>query len=97
MTQRMSLKEMRDRAVYRQRGLCCYCNEKFTDENPPTAEHVVPRSKGGRNRLTNIKAACQRCNQGRGNAKDTPGLRRFLRERPDLVMAEVGEDEDEDE
>ena len=32
-----------------------------------TAEHLVPRSKGGRNTKDNIVAACLRCNQTRAD------------------------------
>jgi 5-methylcytosine-specific restriction endonuclease McrA len=53
-------------------GRCCYCN-RMTFENPPepglkrTIEHVTPRSKGGSNAISNLRIACYRCNNARGN------------------------------
>jgi len=41
---------------------CQYCNEKAT-----TVDHVVPRSRGGKHVWSNVVAACQRCNNFKGN------------------------------
>jgi 5-methylcytosine-specific restriction endonuclease McrA len=32
-----------------------------------TIDHVVPRSRGGRNEWTNVVAACARCNHRKGD------------------------------
>ena len=46
---------------YRRQGYtCAYCGTKPSEL--PDAEHVVPLSKGGRNDMTNIVAACRTCN-----------------------------------
>ena len=46
---------------------CCkYCFEPFS-VSPATAEHRVPRSKGGSNLEHNIDAACKRCNTLKGS------------------------------
>lgn len=31
-----------------------------------SADHIVPRSRGGTNDLTNLRAACRHCNSARG-------------------------------
>jgi len=44
---------------------CAYCGCVMEIETS-TADHVVPRSKGGSNFHTNLVAACFLCNQERG-------------------------------
>ena len=46
---------------------CCYCNRKFSKNVIISVEHIVPRSCGGSNNLTNLIYACRECNQIRGN------------------------------
>ena len=41
---------------------CAYCRTKAD-----TIDHVVPRSRGGRNEWTNVVAACARCNHRKGD------------------------------
>ncbi len=41
---------------------CVYCAVKAD-----TIDHVVPRSRGGRNEWTNVVAACARCNHRKGD------------------------------
>jgi 5-methylcytosine-specific restriction endonuclease McrA len=48
-------------AQYRRQGyVCAYCGER--PSGLPEPEHVVPLSRGGRNDMTNIVAACKGCN-----------------------------------
>ena len=43
---------------------CCYCSK----ENVPLEiEHIIPKSRGGTNRLDNLCLACHECNQKKGN------------------------------
>lgn len=46
-------------------GECAYCGSK---ENL-TLDHITPRSKGGRDRITNVVCACHSCNQSKGLEK----------------------------
>lgn len=39
---------------------CAYCDQPI--DGLPDPEHVLPLSRGGRNDLTNLVAACRRCN-----------------------------------
>lgn len=41
--------------------LCLYCGKKFRVPQL-TRDHIIPRSKGGRNIWTNCATACTRCN-----------------------------------
>ncbi len=43
---------------------CAYCGK--TDV-PLQIEHIVPRSRGGSNRISNLALACERCNRKKGN------------------------------
>lgn len=42
---------------------CAYCG---SEENL-TLDHIVPRSKGGSDRVTNILCACKECNNTKGH------------------------------
>lgn len=51
---------------------CCWCGEdcnQFTVDEPysATIEHLIPKSKGGTWELENLRIACKKCNQARGN------------------------------
>ncbi|MCI0488954.1 MAG: RNA-guided endonuclease IscB [Blastocatellia bacterium] len=43
---------------------CAYCKKK---DVPLQIEHIVPKSRGGTNRISNLTIACQSCNQKKGN------------------------------
>ena len=45
---------------------CIYCGITH-DINDLTLDHVLPRSRGGKNTWTNLVAACKKCNQRKGN------------------------------
>ena len=43
---------------------CCYCGK----ENVPLeVEHIIPKSRGGTDRIDNLCLACRDCNQRKGN------------------------------
>lgn len=46
---------------------CCYCEEPFTQGNPPTFDHVIPRAHGG-SLNDGWVLACDLCNGARGSA-----------------------------
>ncbi|MCX4243514.1 HNH endonuclease [Paraliomyxa miuraensis] len=76
-------------------GKCLHCSRKLllrADGEPisrATIEHIVPRTHGGGDELSNLGIACARCNHGKGvrldvRRADDPTLRRVietLRER----------------
>lgn len=45
---------------------CLYCG-KYLAYPLLTRDHIVPRSRGGRDRWKNVVAACRRCNQHKGS------------------------------
>jgi 5-methylcytosine-specific restriction endonuclease McrA len=57
---------------------CIYCGAKDTRLE---IDHLIPRSKGGSNRVSNLGIACHICNQSKGN-KD---IVEFLKGKPELA------------
>lgn len=54
----------------RDKGCCFYCGIKLSWESK-TADHVIPRSKGGSSRAWNIVLSCLPCNQNKGDSDPT--------------------------
>jgi 5-methylcytosine-specific restriction endonuclease McrA len=50
----------------RDRHVCRYCGGHAT-----TADHIVPKSKGGTDSMNNLVAACRSCNGSKGD-RDAP-------------------------
>lgn len=50
----------------RDHNICAYCGDEFT-VGQLTIDHVLPRSRGGRDTWTNCVTSCQDCNQSKGN------------------------------
>lgn len=59
-------KVARQEAWTRQKSRCAYCLTKLRLDQV-TADHVIPKSKGGLNQKENIIAACRTCNLIKGS------------------------------
>ena len=57
---------------------CVYCAKSGV---PLNVEHIVPKARGGSNRLSNLAIACVECNQKKG-AKP---IEEFLKGKPELL------------
>lgn len=57
---------------------CAYCGK---ENIPLQIEHIVPRAKGGTNRISNLCLACEKCNLTKG-ARD---IKEFLKQKPDVL------------
>ena len=57
---------------------CVYCGATNV---PLQIEHVIPKSKGGSNRISNLVIACESCNQKKGSQN----IEEFLKENPALL------------
>lgn len=57
---------------------CVYCHAQNV---PLEVEHIVPKSKGGTNRVSNLTIACNKCNQAKGSLD----IKDFLSSQPDLL------------
>ncbi len=56
--------EVREYLLEKWRRKCAYCGKK---DVPLEIEHIVPRSRGGSDRVSNLTIACRECNQTKGN------------------------------
>jgi len=48
----------------RDKYVCQYCGEKCQS---PTVDHIIPKSRGGKNVWTNMTTSCFRCNNKKNN------------------------------
>jgi 5-methylcytosine-specific restriction endonuclease McrA len=70
--------ELREYLLEKWGRRCAYCAR---ENCPLQIEHIVPRAKGGTNRLSNLCLACEKCNL----AKGTQDITVFLRKKPDVL------------
>ena len=52
--------------VWRDNNQCQYCGNYFLTDKL-TMDHVIPKSRGGKNTWENLVAACKKCNQKKGS------------------------------
>ena len=57
---------------------CAYCGQEGA---PLEVEHIVARSKGGSDRISNLCLACHDCNRKKGNQS----IQEFLKNRPEVL------------
>ncbi len=55
--------EVRQYLLEKWQRTCAYCGKK---DCPLEIEHILPRSRGGSNRVSNLTLACHECNQAKG-------------------------------
>ncbi|HZU01913.1 MAG TPA: RNA-guided endonuclease IscB [Ktedonobacteraceae bacterium] len=70
--------EIREYLLQKWGRACTYCQKKAL---PLQVEHIVPRAKGGTNRISNLCLACEKCNR----AKGTQDIGSFLKRKPELL------------
>jgi 5-methylcytosine-specific restriction endonuclease McrA len=81
-------RRIRDRLMTHYGGRCFYCgtvtvSSDGTGPHLPqeaTIDHIIPRSKGGRNRLTNAVLSCRACNNARADTDFVEFVIRTTRE-----------------
>lgn len=56
--------EVREYLLEKFNRQCAYCKAK---DKPMQVEHIIPRSRGGTDRVSNLTIACQTCNQKKNN------------------------------
>lgn len=56
----------RQNIVWRDNNQCQYCANYFPLDKL-TMDHVLPKSRGGKNTWENLVAACKKCNQKKGS------------------------------
>ena len=70
--------ELREDLLEKHNRTCAYCDK--TDV-PLQVEHIVPRSKGGTDRVSNLTLACEPCNRRKGNQP----VEVFLKQDPERL------------
>ena len=61
--------------VKRDGNRCFFCGVEFDDECPPTREHLVPRTAGGPDHISNQFLACGGCNAEVGHRSAAEKIR----------------------
>lgn len=56
--------ELREYLLEKYKRKCTYCKK---ENIPMQIEHIIPTSRGGSNRVTNLTIACEKCNLKKGN------------------------------
>ena len=56
--------EIREYLLEKYNRKCVYCNN---GDKSLQIEHIIPKSRGGTNRITNLTLACEKCNIKKGN------------------------------
>ena len=70
--------EVREYLLEKFNRTCAYCGVKDT---PLEIEHIVPKSRGGSNRVSNLAIACVPCNQAKSNLD----IKEFLADKPSVL------------
>ena len=70
--------EVREYLLEKYNRICQYCGAK---DIPLEIEHIVPRSKGGSNRVSNLTLSCRCCNTKKGNQT----IAEFLKNKPEVL------------
>ncbi len=60
--------ELREYLLEKYKRKCAYCKK---ENIPLQIEHIVPKSRGGSNRVTNLTLACEKCNLKKANKTAT--------------------------
>ena len=62
---------LRQRVIARASGCCEYCQSQARFSSDPfSIEHIIPRSHGGTDALSNLALACQGCNSRKYTAEE---------------------------
>jgi 5-methylcytosine-specific restriction endonuclease McrA len=70
--------EIREYLLEKFNRTCVYCGKKNL---PLEIDHVIPKSKGGSDRVSNLTLACHSCNQTKGKLF----VEEFLKDKPEIL------------
>jgi len=70
--------EVREYLLEKRGRKCAYCGKEGV---PLEVEHIIPKSEGGSDRVSNLTIACQKCNRKKGNRD----IGDFLKRKPDVL------------
>ena len=72
--------ELREYMLEKWHRKCAYCGATDTQLE---IEHIIAKSKGGSNRVSNLTLSCTKCNQKRGNKS----IEQFLKNKQELLKS----------
>lgn len=72
--------EVKEYLLYLHKHTCAYCSG-LSNDSILEIEHIVPRSKGGVNRLSNLSIACRTCNQEKGSLLPNEWLQKLSKSK----------------
>ena len=72
--------ELREYMLEKWQRKCAYCQ---VTNIPLQIDHIIPRSKRGSNRVSNLTLACEKCNTKKGNKS----IEEFLKKKPELLKS----------
>jgi len=72
--------ELREYLLLKWGHACAYCGK---GDIPLQVEHIIPKAKGGSNRVSNLCIACEPCNLAKGKED----LAVFLKKKPELLKS----------
>jgi hypothetical protein len=72
--------ELREYMLEKWHRKCAYCGVTDTQLE---IEHIIAKSKGGSNRVSNLTLSCTKCNQKKGSKP----IEQFLKKKPDLLKS----------
>lgn len=70
--------EVREYLLEKFNRTCVYCGQR---DIPLQIEHIIPKSKGGSNRISNLALACCECNKAKGKQS----VQQFLSHKPAIL------------
>ncbi len=70
--------EVREYLLEKYQRTCQYCSAKNI---PLEVEHIVPKSRGGSDRVSNLTLSCRKCNEKKGNKP----IDEFLKRKQELL------------
>jgi len=73
--------ELREYLLQKWQRKCAYCQK---ENIPLLLEHIIPKAKGGTDRVSNLTIACAQCNQKKG----TQNIEDFLKRKP-LILQRI--------
>ncbi len=65
--QRIQRQSIEGKLLERDGNACFYCGVDFSEEIPPTLEHILSITHGGTNNIANLCLCCEPCNVAAGN------------------------------
>jgi len=86
-----TIKFCRSSIYERDKGICQYCEKKI-NKFDATLDHIIPKSRGGRNNWNNIVFCCKKCNDKKRNKTPAEANMSLLNEpkRPSWIAVKFG-------